>query len=202
MPRELTTKEVLVSGFKNNPTFVQFLGMCPTLAITTSMGNAIGMGAGVIFVLTLSNILVSLIRKVTPDSVRIPVYIVVIASLVTILQMLMQAFTPDLSASLGTFLPLITVNCIILGRAEAFASKNTLFKSTLDGLSMGVGFTVAIMAISAVREIIGKGTFFGIAVLSDQFQMSLFVKSAGAFLVFGTLVAIVTKLKERNANKA
>ena len=194
-------KEVFTAGFfKQNPTFVQFLGMCPTLAVTGSVESAIGMGAGVAFVLVLSNLVISLIRNFVPNEVRIPIYIVVIASLVTILEMLMNAFVPDLAAQLGTFLSLIVVNCLILGRAEAFASKNSPVKSMADGLGMAIGFTGGIVLIAFFRELLGSGSItiwgdFGVQLIPDAYQISILVAPAGAFLVFGILVAQINKIK-------
>ena len=206
--REKSLNEVFTAGlFKQNPTFVQFLGMCPTLAVTGSVESAIGMGAGVIFVLVLSNLIISLIRNFVPKEVRIPIYIVIIASLVTILEMIMKAYVPDLAASLGTFLSLIVVNCLILGRAEAFASKNGPVKSMADGLGMALGFTGGIMLIAFFRELLGSGSItiwgdLGVTLIPSIYRISILVAPAGAFLVFGILVAQVNKLKfkreERN----
>jgi electron transport complex protein RnfE len=199
--RQQTMGEVFTNGFfKQNPTFVQFLGMCPTLAVTGSVANALGMGAGVIFVLVLSNLVISLIRNFVPNEVRIPIYIVVIASLVTILEMLMNAYQPDLAASLGTFLSLIVVNCLILGRAEAFASKNGPVRSMADGLGMALGFTGGITLIAFFRELLGAGsiTIWGdlsIELIPEMYQIGILVAPAGAFLVFGILVAQINKLK-------
>ncbi|QVK21406.1 electron transport complex subunit E [Mycoplasmatota bacterium] len=195
--------EIFTTGIlKQNPTFVQFLGMCPTLAVTSKVENALGMGAGVIFVLVMSNFIISLIRNFVPDEVRIPIYIVVIASLVTILEMSMNAFMPDLAAALGTFLKLIVVNCLILGRAEAFAAKNSPVKSIADGLGMGIGFTLGISFIAVFREVLGSGTILGFEVIPADFQLSILGGPAGAFLVFGILVAQVTKLRMIKAKKA
>ncbi|AIO18675.1 Electron transport complex protein RnfE [Candidatus Izimaplasma bacterium HR1] len=200
-------KEVFTAGFfKQNPTFVQFLGMCPTLAVTGSVENALGMGAGVIFVLVLSNLIISLIRDFVPNEVRIPIYIVVIASLVTVLEMLMNAFVPDLAASLGTFLSLIVVNCLILGRAEAFASKNGPVKSMADGLGMALGFTGGIVLIAFFRELLGSGsiTIWGdlaLQLIPETYQISILVAPAGAFLVFGILVAQVNKIRFNKEDK-
>ena len=194
-------KEVFTAGFfKQNPTFVQFLGMCPTLAVTGSVESALGMGIGVAFVLVLSNLIISLIRNFVPTEVRIPIYIVVIASLVTVLEMLMNAFMPDIAAQLGTFLSLIVVNCLILGRAEAFASKNGPVKSMADGLGMALGFTGGITLIAFFRELLGSGSItiwgdFGVELIPDAYQISILVAPAGAFLVFGILVAQVNKMK-------
>ncbi len=198
--REKTLKEIFTNGFfKQNPTFVQFLGMCPTLAVTKSVESALGMGAGVIFVLVLSNIAVSLIRNYVPREVRIPIYIVIIAALVTVLEMFMKAFVPELAKTLGTFLSLIVVNCLILGRAEAFASKNGVLKSALDGLGMAIGFTGGIVLIAVFRELLGAGslTIWGdlrVDLIPEQYQISILVQASGAFLVFGVLVAQINKL--------
>lgn len=203
MARQKSLKEVFTAGFfKQNPTFVQFLGMCPTLAVTGSVESALGMGAGVVFVLVLSNLVISLIRKFVPNEVRIPIYIVVIASLVTILEMLMNAFVPDLAAQLGTFLSLIVVNCLILGRAEAFASKNGPIKSMADGLGMALGFTGGIVLLAFFRELLGSGsiTIWGdlaVELIPEAYQISILVAPAGAFLVFGILVAQINKIKFR-----
>lgn len=188
----------------NNPTFVQFLGMCPTLAVTSQVNSALGMSVGVIFVLVLSNLAISLIRNYVPTEVRIPVYIVVIAALVTVLEMFMNAFTPDLAAELGTFLKLIVVNCIILGRAEAFAQKNGPIASMVDGLAMGLGFMGGLTLLAIFREVFGSGSFMGneISLIADNnFQLSLLTAPAGAFLVFGLLVAQLTKYRQNKADK-
>lgn len=188
----------------NNPTFVQFLGMCPTLAVTSQVNSALGMGIGVVFVLVLSNLSISLIRNYVPSEIRIPVYIVVIAALVTILEMFMNAWTPDLAAELGTFLKLIVVNCIILGRAEAFAQKNGPIASMVDGLAMGLGFTGGLTLLAIFREVFGSGSFMGneISLIADNnFQLSLLTGPAGAFLVFGLLVAQLTKYRQYKADK-
>jgi electron transport complex protein RnfE len=201
--KQKSLKEVFSAGiFKQNPIFVQFLGMCPTLAVTTTVENALGMGAGVIFVLVLSNFIVSLIRNVVPKEVRIPIYIVIIASLVTILEMFMRAFQPDLAASLGVFLSLIVVNCLILGRAEAFASKNSPVKSLIDGLGMGLGFTLGILLIAVVRELLGAGTLYGIEIIPEDYQISILVSASGAFLVFGILVSQINKFRFKRADES
>ena len=196
MAKQKSLKNVFSAGlFKQNPVFVQFLGMCPTLAVTSSVENALGMGAGVIFVLVLANLAVSLIRNYVPREVRIPIYIVIIASLVTILEMFMKAFAQDLAASLGTFLSLIVVNCLILGRAEAFASKNKPIASMFDGLGMALGFTGGITLIAFFRELFGAGTILGFQVIPADYQVSVLVQSAGAFLVFGILVSQINKIR-------
>lgn len=188
----------------NNPTFVQFLGMCPTLAVTSQVNSALGMGIGVVFVLVLSNLSISLIRNYVPTEIRIPVYIVVIAALVTILEMFMNAFTPALAAELGTFLKLIVVNCIILGRAEAFAQKNGPIASMVDGFAMGLGFTGGLTLLAIFREVFGSGSFMGneiSLIASNNFQLNLLTGPAGAFLVFGLLVAQLTKYRQYKADK-
>lgn len=205
--RQKSISEVFSNGlFKQNPTFVQFLGMCPTLAVTGSVESALGMGAGVIFVLVLSNLAISLVRNYVPKEIRIPIYIVIIASLVTILEMVMKAYVPDLAASLGTFLSLIVVNCLILGRAEAFASKNGPVKSMADGLGMALGFTGGIVFIAFFRELLGAGSItiwgdLGIKLIPEVYQIGLLVKSAGAFLVFGILVSQVNKFRMNRADR-
>lgn len=179
---------------KRNPTFVLILGMCPTLGTTSSAMTGMSMGLATLFVLMCSNMAISAIKNIVPDKVRIPVYIVVIASFVTILQMLMQAYVPALYASLGIFIPLIVVNCILLGRAEAFASKNTVFASLCDGLGVGVGFTLALTLLGAVRELLGTGAVFGLQLYSVDFGALLFVLAPGAFIVLGLLIALYNRL--------
>ena len=175
-----------------NPTFRLVLGTCPTMAVTTSALNGLGMGAAATFVLIGSNVVISLLRNFIPDKIRIPSFIVVICTFVTMVQMFMQAFVPDLYASLGMFIPLIVVNCIILARAEAFASKNPVLPSAVDGLGMGLGFTLAITLMGAIREIIGSGTVFGLSVFGASFEpMLLMVLPAGGFLVFGLMLAAI-----------
>ena len=180
-----------------NPTFVLMLGMCPTLAVTTSLSNAIGMGLSTTAVLVMSNLFISLLRKVIPDRVRIPSYIVIVATLVTIVQLLLEAYFPDLYESLGIYIPLIVVNCIILGSAEAFASKNTVIDSIADGLGMGLGFSIAISLIAIVRELLGAGDIFGYSIIPDDFNISIFVLAPGAFFVLAFLTALQNKLKIR-----
>ncbi len=177
---------------KNNPTFVLVLGMCPTLATTTSAMNGLEMGLATMFVLILSNIFISLIAPAVPDKVRIPVYIVVIATFVTLLQLLMQAFVPDVYNTLGLFIPLIVVNCIVLGRAEAFANKNGIFDSALDGVGVGLGFTLSLTVIGMVREILGSGSVFGWKFIAGD-GMLAFVMAPGAFLVLGYLMVLFNK---------
>ena len=189
--------KVFLNGLiKENPTFVLLLGMCPTLGTTSSALNGMSMGLATTFVLICSNIVIALLKKLIPDMVRIPAYIVVIASFVTLLQMLMQAYLPSLYASLGLFIPLIVVNCIILGRAEAFAAKNTALPSFFDGLGMGLGFTWALTLLGAVRELLGTGAIFGFTLLPSATNMLVFVLAPGAFIVLGYLIAIVNKIKK------
>ncbi|WP_423362920.1 electron transport complex subunit RsxE [Mycoplasma sp. P36-A1] len=176
--------------FKENPVFVLFLGMCPSLGVTTTVVNALGMGVGVLAVLLLSNIIISLVRNIVPDEIRIPVFIVIIATLVTILQMFMQAYTPSLYDSMKVFIPLIVVNCIILGRAEAFASQNGPGKSALDALGMGLGFTLALFVIAFCRELLGTGAIAGIQIFPADFAIGAFTTAVGAFLTLGTLAGI------------
>ena len=189
--------KVLMNGIiKENPTFVLLLGMCPTLGTTSSALNGMSMGLATTFVLVCSNVVISLIKNLIPDMVRIPAFIVVIASFVTALQMCMQAFVPDIYATLGLFIPLIVVNCIILGRAEAFASKNGVVPSFFDGVGMGLGFTIALTVLGAVREILGTGKIFGLEVWPEDYGMLMFVLAPGAFIVLGYFIAIVNKLKK------
>lgn len=189
--------KILFNGIvKENPTFVLLLGMCPTLATTTSAKNGMSMGLATMFVLICSNIVISLIKSITPDKVRIPVFIVVIASFVTILQMVMQAFVPEVYATLGLFIPLIVVNCIILGRAEAFACKNGPVASLFDGVGIGLGFTLGLTLLGSVRELLGAGSLFGAVLLPETCNMLLFVLPPGAFITLGYLIAIVNKFKK------
>ena len=191
-------KELTKGIVKENPTFVIVLGMCPTLATTTSVNNAIGMGLAATFVLVCSNIMISLIRKITPDKIRIPVYVIVIAAFVSIVDMVMAAYLPDLHKALGLFIPLIVVNCIIMGRAEAFASKNGVMDSTADGIGMGLGFTLALILVSSFREILGNGTWAGMKVMPDIYNpMLMAVLPAGAFITLGLLMAAINNLKEK-----
>ena len=177
---------------KSNPSLVLMLGMCPTLAVTTSATNGFGMGVSTMAVLIVSNLLISLLRKIIPDAVRLPAYIVVVASLVTVVEMITQAYLPALYKSLGLYIPLIVVNCIILGRAEAFASQNDPIPSVFDGIGMGLGFTIALMIIGAVREILGAGTAFGIQIMPASYNpIAIFVKAPGAFLVIAFVIAIM-----------
>ena len=188
--------------FDENPTFIQVIGTCPTLAVTTSAINGIGMGLSTTAVLMCSNLFISLLRKIIPDTVRIPCFIVVIASFVTIVQLLLSAFLPSLNASLGLYIPLIVVNCIILGRAEAFASKFGPVESFFDGVGNGLGFTVAITVIGLIREFIGSGTLFGLTVLPEAFPKTLImIMSPGAFFTYGTLMAIFHRIMAKQKAK-
>lgn len=188
--------DILLNGIlKDNPTFVLLLGMCPTLATTTSAINGISMGLATMFVLICSNFVISLIKNLTPDKVRIPVFIVVIATFVTILQMLLAAYLPSINAALGIYIPLIVVNCIILGRAEAFACKNSPFDSILDGIGCGIGFTFALTLLGMVRELLGNGTLFGISILPETTNILLFVLPPGAFITLGYIIAILNAKK-------
>ena len=190
--------QIILNGIlKNNPTFVLVLGMCPTLGTTTSAMNGLGMGAATMAVLIMSNLVISLIKNLIPDKVRIPAFIVVIASFVTIIQMLMQAYLPSLYASLGVFIPLIVVNCIILGRAEAFASKNGALDSILDGVGIGLGFTIALTLIGAVREILGSGAIFGYSFGISVYMPLVFVLAPGAFFVLGYMMVLFNKLAKK-----
>ena len=189
--------KVLMNGIvKENPTFVLLLGMCPTLGTTSSAINGMGMGLATMFVLICSNVVISLIKNLVPDMVRIPIFVVVIASFVTLLQRVMQAYVPALYATLGLFIPLIVVNCILLGRAEAFAAKNTPLASFFDGLGMGLGFTIALTILGGVREFLGTGKLFNIALMPENYGMLIFVLAPGAFIALGYLIAIVNKLKK------
>lgn len=189
---------IFTKGFlKENPTFVLLLGMCPTLATTTSAINGLSMGLATLFVLVLSNIAISAIAPVVPDKVHIPVYIVVIATFVTILQFAMQAYTPAMYATLGLFIPLIVVNCIVLGRAEAFANKNGILDSALDGLGIGLGFTLSLTVLGIVREILGSGSIFGFKFISGD-GMFAFVMAPGAFLALGYLMVLFNKIAKKN----
>ena len=189
--------ERLYNGvIKENPTFVLLLGMCPTLATTTSAINGMSMGLATTAVLIFSNIIISLIKNLIPDMVRIPSFIVVIASLVTILQMVMQAYLPDLYATLGLFIPLIVVNCIILGRAEAFAAKNGPVSSAFDGIGMGLGFTLGLTLLGAARELLGTGRIFNVTLFPEQYGALVFVLAPGAFIALGYLIAIVNRIRK------
>ena len=187
----------------NNPTFVMVLGMCPTLAVTTSALNGLGMGVSVIFVLLCSSLLVSMLRKFIPEQVRIPCFIVVIASFSTIVQMLLEAFLPSLNASLGIFIPLIVVNCIILERAESFASKNGLLASAADALGTGSGFTIALTILGCIRELLGSGSIFGLRLLPEGVPaISGFTMTAGGFITLGVVLAVLAAVRNKRGNKA
>lgn len=188
--------KILLNGLlKENPTFVLLLGMCPTLATTTSAVNGLSMGLATTFVLICSNVAVSVIKNVTPDMVRIPVFVVLIASFVTVLQMALAAWMPSVNASLGLYIPLIVVNCIILGRAEAFACKNTVVASLFDGAGMGLGFTLGLTLLGMLREFLGTGTLFGLSVVPEQYGALVFILPPGAFITLGYLIAAVNKMK-------
>lgn len=181
-----------------NPSLVQLIGMCPTMAVTTSLANGIGMGIAATAVLIGSNAVISMLRKVTPNKIRIAVYVVIIAGFVTMIDLLMQAYTPALSKSLGLFIPLIVVNCIILARAEAFASKNTVLDSAIDGFSMGLGFTLTLCILSAVREILGNGTLLGYHILGSAYQPAIMmILPVGGFLTLGLVIAVKQKLSSK-----
>ena len=192
--------ERLYNGIiKENPTFVLMLGMCPTLAVTSSAINGLGMGLSTTVVLVLSNLLISAFRKIIPDGVRVPAFIVIVASLVTIVEFMMKAYFPSLSAALGVYIPLIVVNCIILGRAEAYASKNPVMPSAFDGIGMGLGFTLGLTLIGICREILGTGAVFGFKFIPDGFQISIFVMAPGAFFVLAALTALQNRLQMPSA---
>ncbi len=195
--------ERLYNGIvKENPTFVQMLGMCPTLAVTSTAMNGLGMGLATTAVLTMSNIMISALRKVIPDKVRIPAFITIIASFVTIISFLMQAYTPDLYESLGVYIALIVVNCIILGRAESYASKNPVIPSLFDGLGMGLGFTVGLTAIGVIREFLGAGAIFGISITKDLFDpIAIFSFNPGAFFVLAFIIAGINAYEIRKSKK-
>ena len=189
--------KILNNGIvKENPTFVLLLGMCPTLATTTSAINGLAMGLATMAVLICTNFVISCIKSVTPDKVRIPVFVVVIAAFVTVLQLVIKAFLPAIDEALGLFIPLIVVNCVILGRAEAFACKNTPVASIFDGIGIGLGFTFALTLLGIVRELLGSGSIFGVALLPETTNILLFVLPPGAFISLGYLIAIVNKLKK------
>lgn len=198
-------KKIFLNGIlKENPTFVLFLGMCPTLAVTTAAVNGLGMGLSTMAVLVCANIFISLLRKFIPDKVRIAAYVVVIASFVTIVEMVLKAYAPSISESLGIYIPLIVVNCIILGRAEAFASKNGFVKSAVDGLGMGLGFTAALCIVGSIRELLGAGSIFGVPLFGEGFQpMTIMILPPGAFLTLGLIVMVINIVssKRKGANK-
>lgn len=189
--------KIITNGIvRENPTFVLLLGMCPTLATTTSAQNGLLMGLATMFVLVCANVAVSLIKNLTPDKVRIPVFVVVIASFVTILQMMLAAWLPSVNASLGLYIPLIVVNCVILGRAEAFACKHTPFESLLDGVGIGLGFTLGLTLLGMAREVLGTGTVFGLHLLPETMGMLVFILPPGAFITLGYLIAIINKVRK------
>lgn len=189
---------ILSNGIlKENPTFVLLLGMCPTLATTTSAINGMSMGLATMFVLICSNVVISLIKNLTPDKVRIPVFIVVIATFVTVLQMLLAAYLPSINESLGIYIPLIVVNCIILGRAEAFACKNNPIASLFDGIGCGLGFTLALSLLGAIREILGSGSLFGFTIMPETTNILLFVLPPGAFISLGYLIAVIKSVENK-----
>ncbi len=190
--------KIFLNGLlKENPIFVLVLGMCPTLATTSSAINGMSMGLATTFVLFGSNVVISLLKNLIPDKVRIPAFVVVIATFVTVVEMVMQAYVPVLFESLGIFIPLIVVNCIVLGRAEAFASKNNVLKSALDGLGMGLGFTFALTLLGVIRELLGTGKAFGFTLYNEQYGMLLFVLAPGAFIALGFLIAVMNKLQRK-----
>lgn len=188
-------KFIIETAIKNNPTFVLLLGMCPTLGTTSSALNGMSMGLATMGVLICSNVVISLLRNVIPDKVRIPAFIVVIASFVTVLQMVMQAYMPALYATLGIFIPLIVVNCILLGRAEAYASKNNIFDSLCDGIGVGLGFTVSLTILGMVRELLGTGKIFDMPIYAEEYGTLIFVLAPGAFIALGLLIALVNHWK-------
>ena len=194
----MNSLKIIANGLiKENPTFVLLLGMCPTLATTTSLINGISMGLSTAFVLICSNIAISLIKNITPDAVRIPVFVVVIASFVTVLQMCLAAFFPSINSSLGLYIPLIVVNCIILGRAEAFACKHGALDSMLDGIGVGLGFTLGLSLLGFFRELLGTGCVMGIRLLPETAGMLLFILPPGAFITLGYLIAVVNRLRAK-----
>ena len=193
----MSNLKILMNGIiTENPTFVLLLGMCPTLGTTSSAMNGMSMGLATMFVLICSNMVISALKNVIPDMVRIPGYIVVIATFVTVVQMCMEAFIPALYASLGLFIPLIVVNCIVLGRAEAFAAKNGVVASAFDGIGIGLGFTIALTRLGAIRELLGTGKLFNLTIMPEQFGSLIFVLAPGAFIALGFLIAIVNKLRK------
>ncbi|MDH6341634.1 electron transport complex protein RnfE [Parabacteroides sp. PFB2-12] len=189
--------KILTNGIlRENPIFVLLLGMCPTLGTTSSAINGLGMGLATTFVLICTNTVISALKNLIPDQVRIPAYIVVIATFVTVLQMCMEAYVPALYASLGIFIPLIVVNCIILGRAEAFAAKNSVFSSTLDGIGIGLGFTLALTLLGGIRELLGTGKLFNLTLMPEEYGALIFVLAPGAFIALGYLIALVNKIRK------
>jgi Na+-translocating ferredoxin:NAD+ oxidoreductase subunit E len=201
MATQLSNKENFLKGIiRENPVFVILLGLCPTLGVTSSAINGMGMGMATLFVLVMSNAVISLVKNLIPDKVRIPAFIVIIASFVTVVQLLMAAYTPALNDQLGIFIPLIVVNCIVLGRAEAFASRNTLWASTLDGLGMGVGFTFALTLLGIIRELLGSLSIFGFKLI-DADGMLVFVLAPGAFITLGFIIAVMAWMKRKKPVK-
>lgn len=199
MEKTISTKENFLKGLvRENPVLVLLLGCCPTLGVTSSATNAIGMGLATLFVLVMSNLVISLVKNVIPDKVRIPSFIVIIAAFVTVVQLLMEAYTPALFAQLGLFIPLIVVNCIVLGRAEAFASRYSVGASVVDGLGMGLGFTLALLLLGSAREVLGSLSWFGLK-FSERDGMLVFVLAPGAFITLGFIIAIMNGLKKKKA---
>lgn len=199
MEKTISTKENFLKGLvRENPVLVLLLGCCPTLGVTSSATNAIGMGLATLFVLVMSNLVISLVKNVIPDKVRIPSFIVIIAAFVTVVQLLMEAYTPALFAQLGLFIPLIVVNCIVLGRAEAFASRYSVGASVVDGLGMGLGFTLALLLLGSAREVLGSLSWFGLK-FSESDGMLVFVLAPGAFITLGFIIAIMNGLKKKKA---
>ncbi|CDE62505.1 electron transport complex protein RnfE [Parabacteroides sp. CAG:409] len=195
--KKMSNLKVLLNGLlKENPTFVLLLGMCPTLGTTSSAMNGLSMGLATTFVLICSNIVISAVKKLIPDLVRIPAYIVIIATFVTVVQLCMEAYTPALYASLGLYIPLIVVNCIVLGRAESFAAKNGVVASAFDGIGIGLGFTWALALLGACRELLGSGKLFGVTLMPEEYGSLIFILAPGAFIVLGYLIAIVNKLRK------
>lgn len=200
MPKEMNKLRIIYNGIvTDNPTFVLLLGMCPTLGTTGSATTGMSMGLATMAVLICSNVVISAIKNLVPSGVRIPAYIVVIATFVTVLQMFMQAYLPALNATLGIFIPLIVVNCILLGRAEAFASRNSVFNSLLDGIGIGLGFTLALTLLGAVREVLGTGRIFGAEIFPETFGSLVFILAPGAFIALGLLIAMFNAFKNKKA---
>ena len=197
---KINFREISRGIVKENPTFVLFLGLCPTLGVTTSAVNGIAMGLATLFVLILSNVIISMIKNLIPSKIRIPAYIMVIATLVTVLELSMKAYFPSLYEVLGIFIPLIVVNCIILGRAESYASKNSILNSMFDGIGNGLGFTLSLTVIGSIREIIGSGKLFGLSMVDKLFDPAMiFILPPGAFITIGVLVAIINKYKQKGS---
>ncbi len=200
---EKNSKFLIVTNglFKENPNLVLVLGTCPTLAMSTSVLSGVGMGLAATFVLICSNMAISALRKIIPDKIRIPAYITLIASFVTAVQLLIQAYLPDLYDMLGIYLPLIVVNCIILGRAEMYASKNTVIDSALDGLGMGLGFTLTLLVMSTIRELLGNGTWFGIRIIPEGYSLGVMASAPGGFFTFGCMIALLAAILANAENK-